>query len=238
MAEKKIKKKSFLNILYIKYLGVIFLCISVSFFAIGCKTGADKRTKEDLVIAGETIPFVPENPVSNIQCLRGPYPRIFNPESQAIWLTSDNSSSQAVTIEVLLDSSFQDMSIAYDSVSLRGFNVYMLINETTEIRPMQVIIDKTLEESQVGTLRRFKRKVTLIFPCRANEILVPKEGLEKVRIYLILNGFDTLFCFSWSPKPAPVEVPFSMKLKDTKENFNQKQKKIHKKVLNWTHTFD
>jgi len=202
-----------------------------------CKTSADKKNKEEMVSAGELIPFAPDNPVSNIQCIRGPYPKIFNPESQAVWI-SPTSPSQGVTIEIVLDSSFQDMSIAYDSVSLRGFNIYMLLNENTEIHPTQIILDKSLEEIPSGTLRRFKRKITLIFPYNANEILVPKEGLQNVKIYLIFTGYDTTFCFSWSPKQLPVEVPLSMKLKDSKESLKKKQKSLHKKVLNWTHTFD
>ncbi|MGC9054414.1 MAG: hypothetical protein ACP5KS_11065, partial [Candidatus Hydrogenedens sp.] len=205
---------------------------------ISCKTSADKKKGEETVSAGELIPFVPDNPVSNIQCMRGPYPKIFNPESQAVWMSPNSSTTHGVTIEIVLDSSFQDMSIAYDSVSLRGFNIYMLLNENTEIHPTQIVVDKSLEEIPSGTLRRFKRKVTLIFPYNANEILVPKEGLQNVKIYLILNGYDTLFCFSWSPKQVPVEVPLTMKLKDSKENLKKKQKSLHKKVLNWTHTFD
>jgi len=218
---------------------VFFLCIYIVTSEVSCKTSADKKEKEGVVSAGELIPFVPENPLSNIQCLRGPYPKIFNPESQAKWGNTDTSpSSQGVTIEMILDSSFQDMSIAYDSVSLRGFNVYMLLNENTEIHPTQIIVDKNLEETQSGTLRRFKRKVTLVFPYKAKEILVPKEGLQNVKIYLILSGFDTLFCFYWNPKQVSVDVPLSMKLKDSKESLKKKQKSLHKKVLNWTHTFD
>lgn len=220
-------------------LFVFFVCIYLLISEISCKTSADKKEKEEIVSAGELIPFVPENSISNIQCLRGPYPKIFNPESQAKWINTDTSSpSQGVTIEMVLDSSFQDMSIAYDSVSLRGFNIYMLLNENVEIHPTQIIVDKNLEENQHGTLRRFKRKVTLVFPYNAKEILVPKEGLQNVKIYLLLNGFDTLFCFSWSPKQVSVEVPLSMKLKDSKESLKKKQKSLHKKVLNWTHTFD
>jgi len=224
--------KFFANTLFI-----LILCGYCFVSEMSCKTSADKKNKEETVSAGELIPFVPDNPVSNIQCIRGPYPKIFNPESQAVWI-SPTSPSQGVTIEIVLDSSFQDMSIAYDSVSLRGFNIYMLLNENTEIHPTQIILDKSLEEIPSGTLRRFKRKITLIFPYNANEILVPKEGLQNVKIYLIFNGYDTIFCFSWSPKQLPVEVPLSMKLKDSKESLKKKQKSLHKKVLNWTHTFD
>lgn len=221
------------------FLFLLVVSIFILFSEISCKTSVDKKEKEGVVSAGELIPFLPENSVANVQCIRGPYPKIFNPESQAVWTTNaSSSSSQGVTIEITLDSSFQDMSIAYDSVSLRGFNVYMLLNENTEIHPTQIIVDKNLEEIPSGTLRRFKRKVTLIFPYNAQEILVPKEGLQNVKIYLILNGFDTMFCFSWSPKQIPVEVPLTMKLKDSKENLKKKQKSLHKRVLNWTHTFD
>jgi len=222
---------------FVNTLLILISCIYCVVSEISCKTSTDKKDKEEMVSAGELIPFVPDNPISNIQCMRGPYPKIFNPESQAVW-TSPSSPSQGVTIDIVLDSSFQDMSIAYDSVCLRGFNIYMLLNENTEIHPTQIILDKSLEEIPSGTLRRFKRKVTLIFPYNANEILVPKEGLQNVKIYLILNGYDTTFCFSWSPKQVPVEVPLSMKLKDSKESLKKKQKSLHKKVLNWTHTFD
>lgn len=239
-----VHKRKYIQLIFIKkptfqILITLFACIYLLISEISCKTSADKKDKGEIVSAGELIPFVPENPISNIQCLRGPYPKIFNPESQAKWINTDTSSlSQGVTIEMILDSSFQDMSIAYDSVSLRGFNVYMLLNENTEIHPTQIIVDKNLEENQHGTLRRFKRKVTLVFPYNAKEILVPKEGLQNVKIYLLLNGFDTLFCFSWRPQQVSVEVPLSMKLKDSKENLKKKQKSLHKKVLNWTHTFD
>jgi len=226
-----------LTILYYVFLSWVF--ISIIFSHTGCKTSAEKNNKENTITAGELIPFVPENPIANIQCLRGSYPQIFNPESKAEWKTNDtSSSSQGITIELTLESSFPDISVAYDSVSLRGFNVYMLINETNEIYPTQIIVDKNLDETPLGTLRRFKRNVTLIFPYQAREILVPKEGLQNVHIYLLLNGFDTLFCFSWSPKQLPVEVPLQIKLKDTKDSLKEKGKTIHKKVLNWTHTFD
>ncbi len=240
MNQQNKKSDIVLNLKYaINIFFILLLCMYFLINGMSCKTGPDKKAKEEVVLAGELIPFIPENPISNIQCIRGSYPKIFNPESQAIWSQSPTSSfSHGVTIEITLDSSFQDMSIAYDSVSLRGFNVYMLLNENTEVQPTQIIVDKTLEEIPSGTLRRFKRKVTLVFPYNANEILVPKEGLQNVKIYLILNGFDTLFCFSWSPKQIPVEVPLSMKLQDGKESLKKRQKSLHKKVLNWTHTFD
>ncbi len=225
-----------------KILLIILFCFSVFFLLIttnGCKTTAEKKGKEEKVTAGELIPFVPENPVSTIQCLKGPYPKIFSSESQATWVITDStSSSRQLTIDIVLASSFQDMSIAYDCVSLRGFNTYMVLNENTEIHPIQIIVDKSLEETPLGTLRKFKRKITLTFPCSAQEILVPKEGLQNTRVFLILDGFDTTFCFSWSPKQMPVEVPLSMRLKDSHESLKQKEKSLHKKVLNWTHTFD
>lgn len=233
---------SLYNVSVKKIFITLFLCSSVMFLFLntnGCKTAAEKKGKEEKVTAGELIPFVPDNPVSTIQCLKGTYPKIFSPESQATWIITDSTSpSRQLTIDIVLVSSFQDMSIAYDCVSLRGFNVYMLLNENMEIHPIQIIVDKSLDETPLGTLRKFKRKITLTFPCSAQEIFVPKEGLQNTRIFLILDGFDTTFCFSWSPKQLPVEVPLSMELKDSHECLKKKQKSLHKKVLNWTHTFD
>lgn len=195
-----------------------------------------KKHKDDKVKAGEYIQFIPQFTLANIQCLGGRYPQIFNPESKAEWSVS--STNGLVMINMTLDSSFPDMSIAYDSVRLRNFEIHLIVNEQAQFQPVQITIDKSLEEIQEGTIRRFKRNIELSFPILASQILVPKEGLQNVSVNLLIKGFDTAFCFTWKPKVQEVEVPASMKIKDEKKSISNKIRKIHKNVLGWTHTFD
>lgn len=217
---------------------VFILCTYGGFIFQGCQTLSRDKDKK-VIKAGETIPFIPLTPTVNIEYIKGLYPSIFNSTSSASWyIPSDTTTNSPVIVKLILDSSFQDMSIAYDSVRLKGFNVSLLLPNGQQIKPTQVIINSQLEELPVGTLRRFKREVTLTFPLFVNEIVVPKEGVESVKIALILEGYDTTFCFAWSPQPAPVEIPISMKLQEGKECIKTKTKTFKKKMLNWTHTFD
>ncbi len=219
-------------------LMLLFLWLILSTYLIigytSCAT--TKKHKDEKVKVGEYIQFIPQSTLANIQCLGGRYPQIFNQESKAEWSVS--STNGLVTINMTLDSSFPDMSIAYDSVRLRNFEIHLVINEQAQFQPVQITIDKNLEEIQEGTIRRFKRNIELSFPILASQIMVPKEGLQNVSVNLLIKGFDTVFCFTWKPKVMEVEVPVSMKIKDGKKSISNKIKKIHKNVLGWTHTFD
>ncbi|HOV31895.1 MAG TPA: hypothetical protein PLX23_00855 [Candidatus Hydrogenedens sp.] len=234
-------KNSNYNISVKRIFVITFLCSSTFFLftiTIACKTATEKKGKEKKVTEIELIPFVPDNSVSTIRYIKGTYPNIFSPESQATWVITDSTSpSRQLSIDIVLVSSFQDASIAYDCVRLRGFNVYMILNENTEIYPIQIIINKPLEDTPSVVPQRFKKRVTLTFPCSVQEILIPKERIKDTQIILILNGFDTTFCFSWSPKQLPMEVPLSMELKNSHKIF-EKTKTLTQKVLNWTHIFD
>ncbi len=218
----------------------IYLVLEVLFIAYlilgsnSCTT--TKNKKEEKIRAGEYIQFVPESQIVPIQCLGGRYPQIFNSESQAEW--SISPINDTVNIKIILDSSFPDMSIAYDSVRLRNFEIQLVLNEQTQFQPVQIIVDKNLVETQEGTIRRFKRNIELSFPILASQIMVPKEGLQNTSVNLVIKGYDTVFCFTWKPKPIEVEVPLPMKIEAGKQCFSDKAKKTHRKVLNWTHTFD
>lgn len=210
----------------------LYTCILLGL--ISCTT--TKNTKEEKVKAGEYIQFVPESAKVNIQCVGGRYPQIFTPESFAEWFISP--SNGMVVIKVTLESNFPDMSIAYDSVRLRNFDIHLLLNENTQFQPVQITINKELDETQEGTIRRLKRDIELLFPILASQIMVPKEGLDNLSVNLLIRGYETTFCFSWKPKPAEVEVPISMRVKDSKKHISDKIKRTHQHVLNWTHTFD
>ncbi|MCX8064069.1 MAG: hypothetical protein N3G21_02735 [Candidatus Hydrogenedentes bacterium] len=221
-------KKTIVIIIFLAF----YFCISIGYFS--CST--TKEGKKEKVKAGEYMQFTPEPTKVNIQCFGGRYPQIFNPESEAEWITT--SSNGMVTIKLVLDSNFPDMSIAYDSVRLRNFDINLLVNENTQFKPVQIIVDKELKETQEGTLIRFRRNIELFFPILASQIMVPKEGLENTSVSLLIRGYDTSFGFIWKPKAIEVETPISMKIGEGKKCISEKIRKTHKSVLSWTHTFD
>lgn len=108
-----------------------------------------------------------------------------------------------LVIRCRLESVFQDRSIAYDAVGLRGLDVYLRLPDGQEVLPAQRELGAELTEEQVGALRRYAREVTLYFPSGDFRVENPAANPAAPGVRLVIEGHNSAHYFEWRPLPNP-----------------------------------
>ena len=187
------------------------LAAMAAVLAAGCqhRGGADEKPG---LLSSKPYPFVPANGRSGARFDKGSYPDLLGPGSYAVWsgpelaAAANGQSAEAapamnsnfLVIECRLESTFADMSIAYDAVGMRGLNVYIQTPDGRQVAPAQKIVGADLEETPRGALRQFARTNTLIFARAELGLLVKKENLGST-VRLVLEGYNSTYYFEWFP---------------------------------------
>ena len=109
--------------------------------------------------------------------------------------------------EVRLESAFEDTSIAYDAVGMRGVNTYLVSPSGYRLAPIQRIVGSNADETPVGALRRFGRTNILVFAKR--DVLTSGQALPDSAhaVRLLLEGHNSNFYFEWQRAGGPAPAP-------------------------------
>lgn len=204
---------------------VYLLVLVVLTHALCCQTTKKEAapTPEPVRAAG----FVPATRVAAIQFTEGRNPNLFSPDSYAVWVDPNvtalkqtqaveagetidpelEASAKSITdgfliIECHIASVFNDSSIAYDVAWFRSIGLYLRTPDGTDTKPLQTVIDTTVETEEQGALKKFSRTNLLVFPKEDLWSAKPVISPDAPSVKLILKGFDSEFSFEW-PGAAP-----------------------------------
>ncbi len=204
-------------------LKVVVLAGALSVLVLACQT---PKKPEAPPPPQANIRFEPAWAVSPIHHAEGRYGDLFSGASRAVWNTSEiaamkkaastppdlvpprlDADAQALTeayvvIECHLVSEFNDMSIAYDAIRLRGIQAYLMTPDGTRLDPIQIRSFGSVEESQADALKHFSLTTVVIFP-RDNLLMgMPALSAEADSARLVLEGHDSVYYFEWAGMPA------------------------------------
>lgn len=192
------------------------------------------------------VRFEPAWAVSPIQLAEGRHPDLYSGECRGVWDNGEvaamkrlasppagnlapphiDEDAQAlseayIVIECHLVSEFADMSVAQDVVRLRGMELYLEAPDGTRIPPIQQQSFGSVDEEQVGALKRFRLTTVAIFP-RDNVVVgMPALSATAPGVRLVLEGHDSKFYFEWAARapgetqlrpPTPEEALYITKL--------------------------
>ena len=173
--------------------------------------------------------FEPGWSVSPIQMGEGRYPDLLAGACRGVWVDSTvtemkrasappvdlvpphlDEDARALTdafivIECHLVSEFGDMSVAYDTVRLRGIDVYLETPDGTRVRPIQSRSFVTVKEEPLGALKRFSLTTVVIFPRQDLVAGTPSISAAAPSARLVLEGHDSTCFFEWGALPAGQE---------------------------------
>jgi hypothetical protein len=204
----------------------------------GCETTPKPAPVEEASAPATSAEFQPLMAVVQAERGEGEYPTLFAPTSYAVWLTPEVNAlkreaairegaiapwldetarvvpAEYYVIECHLTSAFGDSSMAYDAVTLRGFDIYLETpaasggpDDARRARPIQVLVDPRAQEGRQGALKTFTRTNLLVFAKQdllSGEVTVPPDAAGA---RLVLDGHNTKFAFNWpslagQPKPG------------------------------------
>mgnify|MGYP000967492576 CR=1 FL=1 len=225
------------------FLGMVALAVIIA--CAGCKTantGPGAPTGPGLFDA-KAIPFVPAVGQSALRFEGGSYPNLFDPACTAVWTgpelapegpipgppeAAPTLNPNFLSIECHLESSFSDISIAYDAVGLRGIAVYILTPDGRKVFPAQKIGGGGLKETPQGALRKFARNNTLIFTHAELALALNRED-PGTPVRLMLEGYGSKYSFDWFPR-LPDHLPSKLpeKTANTGKQIYEQGKKIGK----------
>jgi hypothetical protein len=225
------------------------LAVSAALALGACRTMPDPEPGAPKIAAGQMVAFVPTTANAQLRFKEGAYPNLFGGASSAAWNASatgpDSTESTApaampglLTIECRMESTFGDMSIAYDAVGFRGIDVYLMGPDGKKIYPAQSVVGSELQEQQQGALKLFRRTNLLLFPAAAMQVAVPGGAGGDTALRLVLDGYDSVFYFEWTPQLPQVNVPPKFCEREDVKAARAKVHTAHRKFLNWTHKFD
>lgn len=213
----------------------------------GCRTMPEMEPIEPRIEAGQRVPFIPQTTTGQLRYKEGAYPMLFAATSSAVWGKSEtpvdpagagNGAGGLLTIECRMESSFGDVSIAYDAVGFRGIDVYLMMPGGSKVYPAQTVMGQELKEQPQGALKTFQRTNQLLFPVSVLEVPVPAEPGQDRALRLVLEGYDTVFYFEWQPQLPQVNVPPKLSERKEVKAVREKASDAHRHFLNWTHKFD
>ena len=192
-----------------------------------CKTTQKDPKKPEPIYVTE---FYPATFIAGIQAEKGPYPTLFAPDSYAVWLGSDvtrlrreNALQNGEKVDSRLDAALTrvndnylifecrlvsvmaDMSIAYDSVGMRGVTAYLIAPDGRKVSPMQIAIGSSASDEPQGALRRFARTNLIVF--QKKDLWSDKSAInmQAPSARLVLEGLGTTFRFEWATALVPRE---------------------------------
>ncbi len=208
----------------------------------GCQTTPETAETAEPAVERSNVEFVPASYLARLEFAEGRNPTLFSPETYAVWTAPDvidlkrrqaeeqgqvmppgmNQTARLVgenyiIFELHLTSAFEDTSIAYDAVGLRGIDAHLELPDGTAMRPLQRIITRNLRERPEGALRRFQRTIILVFPRRDFWAGVHTIDAAYPAVRLVLSAHHSEFYFEWpgaeqpgvtqwSPTPAEAEA--------------------------------
>lgn len=201
----------------------------------GCKT-TPKHKVEPAPAPAVAQDFAPAVPLSPLHLDSGRYPNLFGPGSYAVWVTdsvtvtklqleknsgasiSDTLAADAATVaknyyvvEINLESTFPDGSIAYDVVGLRAVDVYLSLPDGTRVWPVQRVVGTTVRDQQEGALHHYGRTNIVVFPKRDVISGTPTVTNGAAGLRLTLDGLNSKFHFEWVAAPSSSPPPVSEK---------------------------
>ena len=207
--------------------------------------------------------FQPRQAGARIQAAEGRYPNLFAPSSHALWITPEvaarkraaemddgktidsalDATAQLVgdryyVFECRMESIFEDTSIAYDAVGLRGMEIYLTTPQGYNVAPIQRIIGSHADETNVGALRRFGRTNILVFSRRDVLSGGPTISKEATSVRLAFQGQNSTFYFEWANAEGVAAEPEASHLEKaydyTKTGFSE----LYSKLRVLSHVFD
>jgi hypothetical protein len=207
--------------------------------------------------------FEPAQPMARIAADSARYANLFAPESYAVWVGPEVTAAKRAAaeeagetidpyleqiaalindnyyvFECRLESVFEDTSIAYDAVGLRGIDAYLITPTGYKAPPIQKLIGTPADESQEAALRRFGRTNILVFAKR--DVLTNAAALPGAapNARLVLAGHDSQYYFEWNSAgtgaPPPGPSRFDSAYASAKSNFNQ----FYGQLRTLAHVFD
>jgi len=220
---------------------------------VGCQTRS--HTDDGLPIVRTpmvSVPFEPVTSSSRLSFESGNYPLLFSGGSSARWFRSEGEAdidlppdlppgitSQFHVIQLTLESSFADMSIAYDAVGLRGMQAYLLTRSGTRIMPAQIIMSSNLVEEPLGALRVFRRNNYLIFPRNGVMVEAPVSAPgEGVSIQLRVEGVSTVFSATFAGRMPAIAYEPTFSDREGVQKLKSGTRATRDRVQTWSHTFD
>jgi len=199
-----------------------------------------------------TVPFEPVTASSRLSFVSGNYPLLFSGGSQARWFRNEGEADINLppevppglagrfhVIQLTLESTFADMSIAYDAVGLRGMQVYLMTRSGARIRPAQIIMSPNLSEEPQGALRVFRRSNYLIFPRDAVLVEAPVGSPEQgVDIQLRVEGVSTVFAAQFAGRMPTLEYEPTFSNREGVQRLRSGTSATGERLRSWSHTFD
>lgn len=206
--------------------------------------------------------FAPAAFLAPLALAQGRYPTLLTPESYALWLGPEMAAlkrahaveqgetippivdaavnhinNNFLIIECCMSSAFADMSIGYDAVGLRGMSAYLLFPNGCKIEPVQIIRDSSVEETQVGAIKKFTRSNFVVFERRNIAAGHPTVAPDMRAVRLVLEGYGNSYYFEWASLTAPVtplQPSVDEKLKAVKCGFMN----TYGRIVEFLHAFD
>lgn len=214
---------------------VMAACLAV--LGQSCQTTPRESDPEKPPRIGTPIPYAPAAVTAGIQFESGAYPTLFDPASSCT-LVPASAESPVLTFQTTLRSVFEDSSIAYDVVGLRGVRVSLILPDGSAVNPMQTVLDPALIETPQGALRSYTRSVNILFPNVPMTMATPQPGQPAPGMRLLLEGYGARFFFEW-PAVLPAAVrPEPFLQSEAYENLKDGYRKSRAWATEKIHTFD
>ncbi|HIJ66315.1 MAG TPA: hypothetical protein HPP77_10235 [Candidatus Hydrogenedentes bacterium] len=201
----------------------------VALAAVSCQTTKEEAPEPLLEV--RPVEFIPATHVAPIQRVEGKYPTLFAPSSYAVWVDGDvaafkrasaaeagetvdpylETAAELITasfyiFECHVESVFATTSIAYDVVGFRNTDIYLETPDGDRTKPIQTVIGTTAEMEPREALKLYRRTNLVIFPKKDLWLDEPVIDAKTLSVKLVLEGFDSKFCFEWpgiAPPPEP-----------------------------------
>ncbi len=203
----------------------ILMAVSLGVLVSACQT--PKKKPEAPSPPRTDVRFKPAWAVSPIRTGEGRHPDLFGGDSKGVWVSPEvaamkksaaspagslamplidedaHALSQAyIVIECHLESEFADMSIAQDAVQLRGIQLHLESPDGLRVPPLQTLSFGSVQEEEVGALKRFRLTTVAIFPRDNLLVAVPSLIATAPQVRLVLEGHDSTFYFEWAAMPS------------------------------------
>ncbi len=221
-----------------------------------CQTRQKRGSVEEGYAPGQLVPFVPRAVRVPIQLAEGRYPDLFSADSYAEWVrerpSGDDSAGAAseldrnaallsgsmLVLKCFLGSGFADSSIAYDVVGMRGVNVFLVAPDGSRQMPAQRVIGGELKEARRGAIKAFGRTSLLAFPIKQIDAILPYPGEMAEPARLVVEGYDTLFYFEWTPSLPALTKAGPLSERESVKQAKESWRKATAKTKDVLHTFD
>jgi hypothetical protein len=238
---------------------IIILALGMTVMMASCQSFRDR----DLIEQEIQAPFEPVSPLAQLHVDKAVYPGLFSARSYALWVgpevtrqrreeaekagekvapatdvTAAEIDENFLVFECHIESVFEDMSIGYDVVGLRGIQMYLQAPDGRKISPAQVIMGTQLEEKPQGALKVFRRTSLVVFPKKELNLMVTLSEGEPPSARLVLDGYNSTFYFEWAPKLPPGSGSEPIISREMLQAAKMKYTEYYGKLTEFGHRFD